>query len=133
MAVKLIFEPGDASDRKVVEDVLKQLKNIEPVAGPKVHLQPEVKPDPPVRPELPSITRRRRRKNKNQNKRWTQTEIQFLRDRAGKCRSRGIATRLGRSVGSISNRAAQLGVSLKKRRPRHNGPLSPTSIPTTQH
>jgi hypothetical protein len=131
MAVKLIFEPGNADDCKVVEDVLKQLKNI--VAGPKVHVEPEVKANPLVRPEAPSIKRRRRRKNKNQNKRWTQTEIQFLRDRAGKCRSRGIATRFGRSVGSISNRAAQLGVSLKKRRPRHNGPLSPTSIPTTQH
>src|SRR6516162_5315738 len=84
--------------------VLKQLKNIEPVAGPKVHLQPEVKPDPPVRPELPSITRRRRQKNKNQNKRWTQTEDQFLRDHAGKRSSRRIATLLGRSVGSISIR-----------------------------
>jgi hypothetical protein len=113
MTVTINFDPNNPIDRKVVEDVLKQLKSIEPVAGPKVHLEPEVKADPLVRH---AATSSRPRKNQNKNKRWTQADDQFLRDHAGKWYAHRIAMHLGRTVASVRLRAAQLGLSLRKRR-----------------
>jgi hypothetical protein len=49
--MKIIFDPNNTSDRKVVGEVLdrlNELADIGPVPGPEVNAEPEVKADPSI-------------------------------------------------------------------------------------
>jgi hypothetical protein len=98
---QVLFDPLKPRDRKIVRDILTKIEGIG---------------DPVVVDGIEPRAQRRRIRRKNAFTRWTQADVAFVKEHAGKWYLHRIARKLGRSKASVQTLAGRLALSIRRRR-----------------